>query len=61
MVLLIVALVILGTYAVISATIKAGEGKYFNYPLSINFLKAERRSAGSAKKEEELSKDHHQL
>ena len=62
MVLLILALVLLGIYAVISATIKAGEGKYFNYPLSINFLNAEKKSARSSKAEKvDPSKDHHQL
>ncbi|MGY5846703.1 DUF4870 domain-containing protein [Salegentibacter sp. HM20] len=38
---LLLALLILELFAVISASIKAGEGKYYKYPLSIPFLKPE--------------------
>ena len=41
MLLLITSLFILGIYAVVSATVKAGEGKFYNYPLSFNFLRTE--------------------
>ena len=40
MALLILALFLFNLYAVISATIKAGEGKMYRYPLTINFLNA---------------------
>ena len=40
MALLLLALFVLNLYAVVSATIKAGEGELYKYPLSINFLNA---------------------
>lgn len=39
---LISALFILEIFAVISASLKAGDGKLYEYPLSINFLKKEK-------------------
>ena len=38
MVLLLLALFVLNIYGVVSATIKAGEGRLYKYPLTINFL-----------------------
>ncbi|WP_037373775.1 DUF4870 domain-containing protein [Salinimicrobium xinjiangense] len=40
MLLLLLSLFVLFIYATVSATIRAGEGKLYNYPLSINFLNA---------------------
>lgn len=40
MALLLLALFALNLYAVVSATIKAGEGQLYKYPLTINFLNA---------------------
>ena len=40
MALLLLALFVLNIYGVVSATIRAGEGRYYNYPLTINFLNA---------------------
>jgi hypothetical protein len=40
MAFLLISLFVLNIYGVVSATIKAGEGKYFKYPLAINFLNA---------------------
>ncbi|WZL89181.1 DUF4870 domain-containing protein [Salinimicrobium sp. 3283s] len=40
MALLVLALFVLNVYGVVSATIKAGEGKFYKYPLAINFLNA---------------------
>lgn len=40
MVMLLLSLLVLNLYAVISATVKAGEGKLYKYPLTINFLNA---------------------
>lgn len=40
MALLLLALFVLNLYAVVSATIKAGEGQLYKYPLTINFLNA---------------------
>ena len=40
MALLLLALFVLNVYGVVSATVKAGEGKYYKYPLTINFLNA---------------------
>ena len=37
-VLLLLTLFVLNIYGVISATIKANEGKHYNYPLTINFI-----------------------
>lgn len=36
--LLMLSLFVLNIYAVISATVKAGEGEYYKYPLTINFI-----------------------
>ncbi len=47
MVFLLLSLLVLNLYAVVSATVKAGEGKFYNYPLSINFLNASGASAAS--------------
>lgn len=38
MILLLLSLFVLNLYAVISATIKAYEGEYYKYPLTINFI-----------------------
>ena len=38
-ILLLVSLILLNIYAVISATIRAGEGEKYHYPLSINFIR----------------------
>ncbi|MFD0975981.1 DUF4870 domain-containing protein [Salinimicrobium gaetbulicola] len=38
MLLLLLSLFVLNIYAVISATIKAFEGEYYKYPLTINFI-----------------------
>lgn len=38
MALLLLSLFVLFIYATVSATVKAGEGKLYHYPLSINFL-----------------------
>lgn len=40
MVCLLLSLLVLNLYAVVSATVKAGEGKLYKYPLTINFLGA---------------------
>ena len=40
MALLLLGLLVLNLYAVVSATVKAGEGHFYQYPLSINFLNA---------------------
>lgn len=40
MALLLLSLLVLNLYAVVSATVRAGEGKLYQYPLSINFLNA---------------------
>lgn len=40
MVLLLLSLLVLNIYAVVSATVRAGEGKLYSYPLTINFLGA---------------------
>lgn len=40
MALLLLSLFILFVYATVSATVKAGEGKLYKYPLSFNFLGA---------------------
>ncbi len=40
MLLLVLSLFILNIYAAVTATIRAGEGKLYNYPLAINFLNA---------------------
>lgn len=40
MALLLLALFLLNIYAVVSATIRAGEGRLYKYPLAINFLNA---------------------
>jgi uncharacterized Tic20 family protein len=40
MALLLLALFVLNLYAVVSATIRAGEGQLYKYPLTINFLNA---------------------
>lgn len=37
--LLIITLLVLGIYGVVMATIRAGEGAYYQYPLCINFLR----------------------
>lgn len=42
MALMLLALLILNIYAVVSATVKAGEGQHYKYPLTINFLRSER-------------------
>ena len=40
MALLLLGLFVLNVYGVVSATIRAGEGRLYKYPLSINFLNA---------------------
>ncbi|MDX1602591.1 MAG: DUF4870 domain-containing protein [Salinimicrobium sediminis] len=40
MIFLLLSLLVLNLYAVVSATVKAGEGKLYKYPLTINFLGA---------------------
>lgn len=42
MLLLLLALIVLYIYATVTATVRAGEGKLYNYPLSINFLNAQK-------------------
>ena len=51
-ILLLVILVILNIYAVISATIKAGEGEKYHYPLSINFIKSRISNINQSKNEQ---------
>ncbi|WP_037325003.1 DUF4870 domain-containing protein [Salinimicrobium terrae] len=41
MAFLLLALFVLNIYAVVSATIRAGEGRYYKYPLTVNFLNAD--------------------
>ncbi|MCY2688702.1 DUF4870 domain-containing protein [Salinimicrobium sp. TH3] len=48
MALLILGLLVLNIYAVISATIRAGEGHLYKYPLTINFLNAKNIHNSSA-------------
>ena len=40
MVFLLLSLLVFNLYAVVSATVRAGEGKLYKYPLTINFLGA---------------------
>ena len=51
MALLLLGLLILNIISVISATMKAGEGQYYKYPLTINFL----NSAGRTDRAEIIS------
>jgi hypothetical protein len=50
--LLILTLFILEIISVISATIKASEGKYYKYPLSINFITPTRVGTNQSKNEQ---------
>lgn len=56
MTLLLLSLFVLFIYATVSATIKAGEGKLYNYPLSINFLNTRGISSSSNDTEEQQAK-----
>lgn len=42
--MIFLGLLIVNIVGVISATMKAGEGEYYSYPLSINFLNAAKRT-----------------
>lgn len=52
MVVLALALFVLNIYAVISATLKAGEGEYYNYPLTINFIRQTKVGHNQSKNEQ---------
>lgn len=51
MLLLLLSLFVLYVYATATATIRAGEGKLYDYPLSINFLNAQKSLPSSEKPE----------
>ncbi|MHA6280132.1 DUF4870 domain-containing protein [Salinimicrobium sp. CAU 1759] len=51
MAFLLLALFVLNLYAVVSATIRAGEGRLYQYPLTINFL-----NAGEYQEQQEITK-----
>ena len=52
MIIVALALLVLNLYAVISATLKAGEGEYYNYPLTINFIKRAKAGNNQSKNEQ---------
>ena len=52
MIIIALALFILNIYAVISATLKAGEGKFYNYPLTINFIRQAKAGHNQSKNEQ---------
>ena len=52
MALLLLGLFVLNVYGVVSATIKAGEGRLYKYPLTINFLKTEEYKPSEAAEKE---------
>ncbi|GAB2775959.1 DUF4870 domain-containing protein [Salinimicrobium soli] len=56
----ILALVALDIYAVISATIKAGEGELYKYPLTINFLTPASSSGSNQSKNEQFNNTQNQ-
>lgn len=59
MLLLLLSLFVLFIYATISATVRAGEGKLYNYPFSINFLNASKSLPSSEKPEERKEESSH--
>ncbi|NJW51501.1 DUF4870 domain-containing protein [Salinimicrobium oceani] len=59
MLLLLLSLFVLFIYATVSATVRAGEGKLYNYPLCINFLGAEKEP--SVRKDAEVPEEQENL
>ena len=60
MALLLLGLFILSIYAVISATIKAGDGEYYKYPLTINFITPDQSSGKNQSKNEQFNNTQNQ-
>ena len=55
--LLLLGILILNIVAVISATMKAGEGEYYKYPLTINFLNSAEKTGSLAVEKTETTED----
>jgi uncharacterized Tic20 family protein len=57
---LILGLIALDIYAVISATVKAGEGELYKYPLTINFLTPASSTGSNQSKNEQFNNTQNQ-
>ena len=55
--LLLLGIFILNVIAVISATMKAGEGLYYKYPLTINFLNSAEKTGSPAVEEVDITEN----
>ncbi|MGB7843901.1 MAG: DUF4870 domain-containing protein [Salinimicrobium sp.] len=60
MALLLLGLFALSIYAVISATLKAGEGEYYKYPLTINFIAPDQSTGKNQSKNEQFNNTQNQ-
>ena len=60
MALLLLGLFVLSIYAVISATIKAGDGEYYKYPLTINFITPDQSVGKNQSKNEQFNNTQNQ-
>ncbi|MGB7786275.1 MAG: DUF4870 domain-containing protein [Salinimicrobium sp.] len=58
--LLMLSLFVLNIYAVISATVKAGEGHYYKYPLTINFIAPDQSPGQNQSKNEQFNNTQNQ-